>query len=121
MAPYSSRCHPVPTPKSSRPPDTTSSVAAIFASRTAGRSGVISTPVASRMRAVAPAIAASIVSGSNQGYSGGSGNLPIGAGAHHDVVGEVDLVDTGGLRLARHFDHPTRVPPEQSLEAKDSQ
>ena len=66
-ASYSSRCQPVPTPRSSRPPETTSSVAAIFASRTAGRSGVISTPVASRMRDVAPAIADSMVSGSNQG------------------------------------------------------
>jgi hypothetical protein len=77
-ASYSSGCQPVPTPRSRRPPDTTSSVAAIFASRTAGRSGVISTPVPSRMRDVAPAIAASMVSGSNQGYSGGNGNLPNG-------------------------------------------
>jgi len=68
----------VPTPRSSRPPDTTSSVAAIFASRTAGRSGVISTPVPSRMLDVTPAIAASMVSGSNHGYSGGTGNLPNG-------------------------------------------
>ena len=43
-ASYSSRCHPVPTPRSSRPRESTSSVAACFASNTAGRSGAIRMP-----------------------------------------------------------------------------
>ena len=42
-----------------------------FANNTAGRSGAIRMPVARRTRSVAPAIAASTVSGSSQGDSGG--------------------------------------------------
>ena len=75
-ASYSSRCHPVPTPRSSRPRESTSSVAACLASNTAGRNGAIRMPVASRTRDVADAIAASTMSGSNHGASGGTGNLP---------------------------------------------
>ena len=75
-ASYSSRCHPVPTPRSSRPRESTSSVAACFASSTAGRSGAIRMPVASRTRDVADAIAASTISGSNQGASAGPGTCP---------------------------------------------
>ena len=72
----SSRCQPTPTPSSSRPCDSTSSVAAVFASTIAGRSGAIRIPVASRTREVAPAIAASTVSGSSHGTSIGNGNVP---------------------------------------------
>ena len=75
-ASYSSRCQPVPTPRSSRPCESTSSVAACFASNTAGRSGAMRMPVANRTRVVAAAIAASTVIGSSQGASGGVGNLP---------------------------------------------
>jgi hypothetical protein len=77
-ASYSSFCQPVPTPTSRRPRESTSSVASVFASKTAGRSGVISTPVPKRTRVEAPAIAASTVSGSGQGSSSGSGKRPYG-------------------------------------------
>ena len=50
MASNSSGCQPVPTPRSRRPRLSTSSVAAVFAISTAGRSGAMSTPVASRTR-----------------------------------------------------------------------
>ena len=75
-ASYSSRCQPVPTPRSSRPRESTSSVAACLASSTAGRSGAIKMPVARRTRAVADATAASTMSGSYHGASGGTGNVP---------------------------------------------
>ena len=67
----SSRCQPVPIPRSTRPRESTSMVATDFATTIAGRSGPISTPVASRTRRVAAAIAASTLSGSSHGSSGG--------------------------------------------------
>ena len=78
LASYSSFCQPVPTPTSSRPRDSTSSVASVLASSAGGRSGVISTPVPSRTRDETPASAASSVSGSGQGSSSGSGKGPYG-------------------------------------------
>ena len=56
--------------------DIWSSVAACLASNAAGRSGAMRMPVASRTRVVTAAIAASTISGSNHGASGGTGNLP---------------------------------------------
>ena len=75
-ASYSSRCQPVPTPRSTRPPESTSSVATLLARSAAGRNGAMSTPVASRTDDVAAAMAVSAVSGSSQGASGGCGNRP---------------------------------------------
>ena len=74
----SSRCHPVPTPRSRRPRDSTSSVAAVLASRVAGRNGAMRIPVPNRTRVVAAAIAANVVSGSSHGSSGGYGKVPNG-------------------------------------------
>ena len=124
-ASYSSRCQPVPTPRSSRPPDTTSSVAAIFASSTAGRSGEISTPVrqadarrrARDRRQHGERLEPGILGRQREPPE----RVAIGARAHHDVIGEVDLVDAGGLRLARDLDHRARIAAEQPLEAEDSQ
>ena len=63
-------------PICSRPGASVSSVASILASTAAGRSGAIRMPVASSIRVVTAAIAASSVSGSNHGADGGSGNGP---------------------------------------------
>jgi hypothetical protein len=76
FASYSSRCHPTPTPSSSRPLDTTSSVAAALASVAGRRSGAMRMAVASRTRRVVAAIAVSRVSGSGHCPSGPVGNAP---------------------------------------------
>ena len=83
QASYSSRCQPMPTPSSRRPPDRQSSVAAVFASSAGRRSEAIRIPVASRTRSVAAAMPASSVSGSGQSSSGvvGEPTPPVAVGA----------------------------------------
>ena len=52
-------------------------MATVLASNSTGRSGAMSTPVPSRMRVVAPAIAANAVRGSSHGSDGGYGNRAL--------------------------------------------
>ncbi|CAB4995580.1 unannotated protein [freshwater metagenome] len=63
----SSRCHPLPTPRSTRPLESTSRVATDLAVSNAGRTVEIKTPVASLTRLVTAAMAARVVIGSSQG------------------------------------------------------
>ena len=107
-ASYSSRCQPVPTPRSSRPCDSTSSVAACFASSTAGRSGAIRMPVASRTRVGDRGHRREHRQRFEPRRIGRSRELPprvrVGVRTHHDVVDDDDPVDAGVLRDPREVD-----------------
>ena len=75
-ASYSSRCQPTPTPRSRRPPESTSRVDVILA-RTAGRRNAATRMlVPRRTRDVIPASTDNVVSGSSQWPSGPVGCLP---------------------------------------------
>ena len=77
------------------PAHSTSSVAACFASSTAGRSGAMRMPVASRTRVVIAAHRREHVSGSSHGASGGVGNLPH---AYVSVFGPITTWSTTTMR-----------------------
>ena len=104
-----------------RPRDITSSVASCLASSTAGRSGAISTPVESRIRRVAPAIAASTVSGSNQGEVEPGRKPAVGVLveilAHYHVIGEAHLIDARFVRRSREVNDRCEIATEPLLQA----
>jgi hypothetical protein len=70
----SSAHHPAPTASTTRPPDSTSSVATVFATSSGSRIGRTSTLVPRRTRPVAPAITASVVNASRKPSSGPNGS-----------------------------------------------
>ena len=116
-ASYSSRCQPTPTPRSRRPPDKTSSVAAVLASTTGRRSAASRMPVARRTRSV-----------DSRDHAQGRHRLepvPVGTGrlppaalpadarvavgvellAEHDVVRDDEPVDADAVVEPRGLEH----------------
>ena len=118
---YSSRCHPTPTPRSRRPPDRTSMVAAIFARTTGRRSAAIRMLVPKRTREVTAVKWAIVARGSSHAPSGPVGCRPprsangrVGAGlqilSEHHVVGEHQPIKTRSIRHSGEVDQEGPVP-----------